>query len=112
MAAMWGTDWRVRQEDLKAQIWTREVSMGMERLGTVLEGGLAWGVDSAAVGSLSLTLFLKNAPLVWAALSAQVQGPQTGGRMQSGALTKTPSHLLPTVLSRLGGRTCPSPQQE
>lgn len=78
----------------------------------VLEGGLAWGVESTAVGSLSLMLFLKNAPLAWAALSAEVQGPQTGGQMQSGALTKTASHLPPTVLSRLGGRTCPSPRQE
>lgn len=81
------------QEVLKEQAWTREVSMGMERLGTLFwRKASAWVLDSTAVGFLSLMLFLKNAPLAWTVLRVEVQGPQRRGQRQRGALIKN----LPT----------------
>lgn len=40
------------------------------------------GVHFTAVGFLSLMLFLKNAPLAWAALSENKEGPQAEAMVQ------------------------------
>lgn len=81
------------QEALKEQAWTREVSMGMERLGTLFwRKASAWVLDSTAGSFLSLTRFLKNAPLAWTAFGVEVQGPDRRGQRQRGTLIKN----LPT----------------